>query len=110
MNEQDTLYNNISEKIQFSNFMIVFQMVNVSDIGLLAQYVMTTSDQLHQQLKLIKRRIPPDMNISNLGINKEVAENLYQCYQHSCKIIKTLHDIVKTAIQFISACGGKTFL
>lgn len=82
-------------------------MANVGDIGLLAQYIMTTSDQLHQQLKLIKRRLPSDMNISNLGINKEIAENLYQCYIHSSKVIKTIHDIVKTAIQFISACGGK---
>lgn len=83
------------------------QTANVGDISLLSQHVISTSEQLHQQLKSVKRRLPSDMNISNLGLSKEVLENLYQCYQQSGKIIKTLHDIVKTTIQSLSTDGGK---
>lgn len=45
------------------------------------------------------------MNVTNLGLNKEVYENLYQCYQHACKIVKTLQDIVKSAVQHLSVSG-----
>lgn len=79
----------------------------MGDIGLLAQHIITTSEQLQQQLKLVKRRLPLDTSLTNLGLNKEVLENLYQCYQHSGKILKTLHDIVKSTIQTLSAAGGK---
>lgn len=82
-------------------------MANVGDIGLLAQYIITTAEQLHQQLKLVKRRLPLHANITNLGLSKEVSDNLYQCYQHSGKVLKTLNEIVKTSVQFISACGGE---
>lgn len=82
-------------------------MTNVGDIGLLAQYIITTAEQLHQQLKLVKRRLPLHASITNLGLSKEVSDNLYQCYQHSGKVLKTLCEIVKTSVQFISACGGK---
>ncbi|XP_017784402.1 PREDICTED: dynactin subunit 1 isoform X2 [Nicrophorus vespilloides] len=78
---------------------------NVGDIGLLAQYVITTMEQVQQQLKLVKRRIPPDTNVSNLGLNKEVFENIYQCYQQAGKIMKTLQDIVKVSVQTISTSG-----
>ncbi|VEN45973.1 unnamed protein product [Callosobruchus maculatus] len=78
---------------------------NVGDIVLLAQHVMTTAEQLHQQLKTIKRKLPPDMNASNLGFNREIFENMYQCYQQSGKIVKTLHDIVKGAVQSLTTDG-----
>ncbi|CAH0555290.1 unnamed protein product [Brassicogethes aeneus] len=78
---------------------------NVGDIGLLAQHVIATVEQLHQQLKLVKRRLPPDMGLANIGLNKEVFENLYQSYQHSGKILRTLHDVVKSSIQTLTAGG-----
>lgn len=79
----------------------------MGDIGLLAQHVTTMSEQLLQQLRLVKRRLPLDGNFVNLGLTKEVSENLYQCFQNAGKIMKTLYEIVKTALQFISACGGE---
>lgn len=62
---------------------------------------------MQQQLKQVRRRLPPDPNVTNLGLNREVAENLYQCYQHSGKIVKTLHDIVKNSVQVVATSGGK---
>nr|XP_015838702.1 PREDICTED: dynactin subunit 1 isoform X2 [Tribolium castaneum] len=93
----------------FNNDSIVIrnliETANVGDIGLLAQHVITTSEQLQQQLKLIKRRLPPDSNVANIGLNKEVFENLYQCYQHCGRIIKTLQDIVKNSVQLMTSSG-----
>ncbi|KAK5644921.1 hypothetical protein RI129_006221 [Pyrocoelia pectoralis] len=76
---------------------------NIGDIALLMQHIITTADQIQQSLKQVKRRLPPDPNVTNLGLNKEVAENLYQCYLHSRKVMKTLNDIVKNCI--VTAAG-----
>ncbi|KAF5304178.1 hypothetical protein FQR65_LT08072 [Abscondita terminalis] len=75
---------------------------NVGDIVLLMQHIITTVEQVQQQLKQVKRRLPPDPNVTNLGLNKEVAENLYQCSLHSRKIMKTLHDIVKKSVLLLA--------
>ncbi|XP_049823261.1 dynactin subunit 1 isoform X2 [Aethina tumida] len=83
----------------------LIEAANVGDIGLLAQHVIATVEQLQQQLKLVKRRLPPDNSLANLGLNKEVFENLYQCYQHAGKILKTLHDIVKHSVLALSSEG-----
>ncbi|CAH1953815.1 unnamed protein product [Acanthoscelides obtectus] len=83
----------------------LIETANVGDIGLLAQHVMTTAEQLHPQLKSIKRKLPPDVNASNLGFNREIFENMYQCYQQSGKIVKTLHDIVKGTVQSLTTDG-----
>lgn len=88
--------------------MLVYsQGAEIGDIGLLAQHAITTVENIQQQLKLVKRRIPTDHNITNLGLNKETYENMYQCYMHACKIVKTLQDVVKTATQNIGVSGGK---
>lgn len=58
----------------------------------------------------MKRRIPPDANLANLGLNKEVYENLYQCYQHAQKVMKTLQDIVKNSVQVLATSGGLSYM
>lgn len=85
----------------------LIESANIGDIGLLSQHIIATIEQLHQQLKLVKRRIPPDSHLANLGLNKEVYENLYQCYQQSQKVMKTLQDIVKTSVQVVSTSGDE---
>lgn len=78
----------------------------MGDIGLLMQHIITTIEQLYQQLKQVKRRLPLDPNATNLGLNKEIFENLYHCYQHAGKIMKTLQDVVKNAVQIVTTGGG----
>lgn len=78
---------------------------SVGDICLLAQYVITTSEQLQQQLKQAKRRLPADANVTNLGFDKDIYENISQGYQHAGKILKAMHDIAKTAAQTLSTSG-----
>ncbi|XP_031349690.1 dynactin subunit 1 isoform X2 [Photinus pyralis] len=75
---------------------------NIGDIALLMQHVITTVDQIQQSLKQVKRKLPPDPSVTNLGLNKEIGENLYQCYLHSRKVMKTLNDIVKNCIVTIA--------
>lgn len=75
-------------------------------MGLLCQYVTTTAEQFHQQLKTIKRKLPPDNAVTNLGLKREISENLYQSYQHIGKAWKTLQDVVKNAVQAINASSG----
>lgn len=84
----------------------LIESANIGDVGLLAQHIITTIEQVQQQIKLVKRRIPPEANLPSLGLSKEVHENLYQCYQHSQKIMRTLQDIVKSSVQFLSTSGG----
>lgn len=81
--------------------------VNTGDIGLLCQYVTSTAEQFQQQLKSIKRKLPPDTSVANLGLNNETSENLYQSYQHIGKVWKTLQDVVKNAVQAINASSGE---
>lgn len=83
---------------------------NTEDMELLSQYIVTTVDQLQQQLKLIKRRIPPDTTVSNLGLNKEVFENLYHCYGQAGKVLRMLQDIIKNTVQVLNTTGGKIVL
>lgn len=74
---------------------------------MLAQHVITTSEQLQQQLKLAKRRLPADVNITNLGMAKDIHEELNQSYQHAGKILKTMYEIAKAAAQFLATSGGQ---
>lgn len=78
---------------------------NVGDICLLAQYVITTAEQLQQQLKQAKRRLPADANITKLGLTKDISDNINQGYLHAGKVLKTMHDIAKTAAQTLSTSG-----
>ncbi|XP_044734295.1 dynactin subunit 1 isoform X2 [Chrysoperla carnea] len=78
---------------------------DIGDMGLLAQHIITTAEQLQQQLKLIRRRIPPDTNITNLGFKNEISNNLNACCVHAGKVTRTLQEIIKAAIQQILANG-----
>lgn len=82
---------------------------DIGDMVLLAQHTITTVEQIQQQLKLIKRRIPPDSNITNLGFSKDVATKLNGCCEHASKITRTLYEAVKVSVQHILTTGGNNF-
>ncbi|XP_043274980.1 dynactin subunit 1 isoform X2 [Venturia canescens] len=81
------------------------------DIGLLCQHAETTCEVIQQHLNSARRRVPRDQitNSSgpgtNLGLEKDWAEQFTNCYQHSVKITKTLQDLLKSALQAITANG-----
>ncbi|XP_050299895.1 dynactin subunit 1 isoform X2 [Anthonomus grandis grandis] len=78
---------------------------SVGDICLLAQHVISTSEQIQQQLKLAKRRLPTDVNVTNLGLDQAVIDSLSQCYQHAGKILKTMYHIAKPASLALATSG-----
>ncbi|XP_030761561.1 dynactin subunit 1 isoform X2 [Sitophilus oryzae] len=77
----------------------------VGDICLLAQHVIQVSEQLQQQLKQAKRRLPADLSVTNLGFDKDIQETLYNCFQQTTKLLKTIHEIAKASIQELSTNG-----
>ncbi|XP_066581763.1 dynactin subunit 1 isoform X2 [Prorops nasuta] len=77
-----------------------------SDIGLLCQHIETTCEVIQQHLKSARRRVPRDqIKTMNLGLGKNCNEQLVTSYQHSIKIMKTLQDLLKNAVQAVIANG-----
>nr|CAD7194602.1 unnamed protein product [Timema douglasi] len=75
------------------------------DMGLLMQHLVTATETIQQQLKVIRRRIPQDRNISQLGFSEELPNILQQCSQHAAKIMKTLQMLVRAAMQQVALSG-----
>nr|CAD7256636.1 unnamed protein product [Timema shepardi] len=75
------------------------------DMGLLMQHLVTATETIQQQLKVIRRRIPQDRNISQLGFSEELPNILQQCSQHAAKIMKTLQMLIRAAMQQVALSG-----
>nr|CAD7426657.1 unnamed protein product [Timema monikensis] len=75
------------------------------DMGLLMQHLVTATETIQQQLKVIRRRIPQDRNISQLGFSEELPNILQQCSQHAAKIMKTLQMLTRATIQQVALSG-----
>ncbi|KAG6794915.1 dynactin subunit 1 isoform X1 [Apis mellifera caucasica] len=81
------------------------------DIGLLCQHAETTCEVIQQHLKSARRRVltdhAPALHIaeSNLGLDKDCSEQLFTCYQHAVKMMKTLQILLKSAVQAIITNG-----
>ncbi|XP_017758177.1 PREDICTED: dynactin subunit 1 isoform X2 [Eufriesea mexicana] len=81
------------------------------DIGLLCQHAETTCEVIQQHLKSARRRVLTDhataihVAESNLGLDKDCSEQLFACYKHAMKMMKTLQTVLKNAVQAIIANG-----
>ncbi|KAK9308816.1 hypothetical protein QLX08_001247 [Tetragonisca angustula] len=81
------------------------------DIGLLCQHAETTCEVIQQHLKSARRRVLTDHAVaihsaeSNLGLDKDCSEQLFTCYQHAVKMMKTLQILLKSAVQTIIVNG-----
>ncbi|KOX69877.1 Dynactin subunit 1 [Melipona quadrifasciata] len=81
------------------------------DIGLLCQHAETTCEVIQQHLKSARRRVLTDHAAaihsaeSNLGLDKDCTEQLFTCYQHAVKMMKTLQILLKNAVQTIIVNG-----
>ncbi|XP_031847377.1 dynactin subunit 1 isoform X2 [Nomia melanderi] len=77
------------------------------DIGLLCQHAETTCEVIQQHLKSARRRVLTDHASTlhsaqcNLGLDKDSSEQMFACYQHAVKIVKTFQALLKTAVQAI---------
>ncbi|XP_060825227.1 dynactin subunit 1-like isoform X1 [Bombus pascuorum] len=81
------------------------------DLGLLCQHAETTCEVIQQHLKSARRRVLTDHAVaihnaeSNLGLDKDCSEQLFTCYQHAVKMMKTLQILLKSAVQAIITNG-----
>ncbi|XP_033343960.1 dynactin subunit 1-like isoform X4 [Bombus vosnesenskii] len=81
------------------------------DLGLLCQHAETTCEVIQQHLKSARRRVLTDHAAaihnaeSNLGLDKDCSEQLFTCYQHAVKMMKTLQILLKSAVQAIITNG-----
>lgn len=73
-----------------------------SDSGLLMQYIIQTSENVRQQLKLIKRRLPQDTHVIKCGISMKTLQNLRQTSEHMSKALAVLHQSVKQVLSKLS--------
>jgi dynactin 1 len=83
------------------------------DMGLLCQHIETVCDIVQQNLKSARRRVPREFlmismpNEVHLGLSNDCYEQIVTCYKHALKLMKTLHDLTKSALQTILTSGGK---
>ncbi|XP_076632300.1 dynactin subunit 1 isoform X2 [Colletes latitarsis] len=81
------------------------------DIGLLCQHAETTCEVIQQHLKSARRRVLTDHAAvrhtaeSKLGLDKDSSEQVFTCYQHAVKIVKTFQTLLKSAVQAIIMNG-----
>lgn len=84
-----------------------------SEMGLLCQHIETVCDTIQQNLKMARRRVPREFLTAispleaNLGLGKEWFEKIHESYRHVNKLMKTLHDLSKSALQIILTSGGE---
>lgn len=83
------------------------------DMGLLCQHIETVCEAVENNLKSARRRVPREFltasspNEANLGLDKDWYEQIATCYQHATKLMRTLQDLRKTALQTILTSGGE---
>ncbi|XP_008207365.1 dynactin subunit 1 isoform X4 [Nasonia vitripennis] len=81
------------------------------DMGLLCQHIETVCEAVQNNLKSARRRVPREFltavspNEANLGLDKDWYEQITTCYQHATKLMRTLQDLTKTALQTILTSG-----
>ncbi|XP_049862850.1 dynactin subunit 1 isoform X4 [Schistocerca gregaria] len=79
------------------------------EMNLLLQHLSSTSENVLQLLKQIRRRLPQDHALSKLGFSDEIAVTLMHCCQHATRICKVLQQVLKGAIQQIAISGEPDF-
>lgn len=82
-------------------------------MGLLCQHIETVCDSIQQNLKTARRRVPREFlsattpQEGNLGLSRELFEKVNESYKHANKLMKTLQDLSKNALQTILTSGGE---
>ncbi|KAL7291348.1 hypothetical protein TKK_0014946 [Trichogramma kaykai] len=82
------------------------------DMGLLCQHIELTCNSIEQNLKSARRRVPRDSlnastpNEAHLGLEQHWFEQIQNCYDHAVKLMRTLHDLVKSTLQAVQSSGA----
>ncbi|XP_063233174.1 dynactin subunit 1 isoform X2 [Bacillus rossius redtenbacheri] len=75
------------------------------DMGLLMQHLVTAAETVAQQLKVIRRGLPHDRSISQLGLPASLPDRLQQCSQHAARVMRSLLDTVRASLHHVATSG-----
>lgn len=76
-----------------------------SESGLLLQLVIQTSENIRQQLKLVKRRLPQDISITKCNLSMNTLQNLKTTVDNLSKLLSLMHLTSKHVIAYITSDG-----
>ncbi|XP_070497434.1 dynactin subunit 1 isoform X4 [Chironomus tepperi] len=74
-----------------------------SESGLLLQFVIQTCDNIRQQLKLIKRRLPQDVAVTKCNLSMNTLQNLKTTVDNYSKLLTLMHLTSKHVIAYITS-------
>uniref|UniRef100_A0A6B2EBH0 Dynactin subunit 1 n=1 Tax=Phlebotomus kandelakii TaxID=1109342 RepID=A0A6B2EBH0_9DIPT len=73
-----------------------------SDSGLLLQYVIQNVESIRQQLKLVKRRLPQDINVIKCNLSPKTMANLKQMAESLGKLMMVLFLVAKQVLHLVT--------
>lgn len=74
-----------------------------SESGLLLQFIIQTSENIKQQMKLIKRRLPQDITITKCNLSANTLQNLRQTADHLSRLLNLMFQSAKHVIAFVTS-------
>ncbi|XP_055377619.1 dynactin subunit 1 isoform X3 [Condylostylus longicornis] len=75
---------------------------DTSESGLLMQYIIQNIDNIKQQLKLIKRRLPQDPHVTKCGLASKTVQNIRLLNDQIGKIVQVLHLTAKSILHNVT--------
>lgn len=80
-----------------------------SESGLLMQYINQIIEQIKQQIKLVKRRLPQDAAITKISLSQKTLQNLKITSDGLAKIMNVLSLVSKEVIQYVTLNSDSDF-
>jgi dynactin 1 len=74
-----------------------------SESGLLLQFIITNTENIRQQLKLIKRRLPQDVSVTKCNLSPNTLQNLKQTTDNLSKVLSLLNLTAKHVIAYVTS-------
>lgn len=74
-----------------------------SESGLLLQFIIQNTENIRQQLKLIKRRLPQDVSISKCNLSANTLQNLKLTADHLNKVLSLMNLTAKHVIAYVTS-------
>lgn len=74
-----------------------------SESGLLLQFIIQNSENIKQQLKLVKRRLPQDVSITKCNLSTNTLQNLRQTSDNLNKVLSLMILTSKHVIAYVTS-------
>jgi dynactin 1 len=74
-----------------------------SESGLLLQFIIQTSENIKQQMRLIRRRLPQDISITKCNLSSNTLQNLKQTADHLSRVLNLMYLSSKHVIAYVTS-------